>query len=1121
MRPRDLVARGLSYYRGTHAAVVVGVAVAVSVLAGALVVGESVRASLRELLLGRLGRTDHAVTSSGFFREGLAAELASSPGFAGRFRDAAPLIALEGVVTHEASGRRASRVQVYGVDRRFWEFHGRDEARGPDGREALASEGLARELGSAPADTLLARVPRPSDVPASTLFGRKDDLGRTVRVNLASVLAAADLGEFSLRPQQQEVHALFVPLALLQRSLDRAGEVDTVLLAEAQGPGAPPEHASAAARLLARAATLADRGLRLREVDGGYSLESDQAILGDRLVRTAGGAAQQAGYRPAPVLTYLASSIRSGGREVPYSLVAAVDPESFATLVPDAPAREGRVIALNEWAARDLGVRAGDAITLDYHVWDEQGRLETRSTELRLAAVVPIAGLAADRDLAPEYPGITGSEQLSDWDPPFPIDLSRIRPRDEEYWERYRTTPKAFVPLEVGQELWRHRLGAVTSLRLAAGGGGRGSREDLERALTSALDPLDMGFAVTPVREAGLRASRGATDFGEYFLYFSAFLVGSALLLSGLFFRLGVEQRLREVGLLRAVGFPRGRLVRLYLAEGALVSVLGGLLGVAGAWGYAAAMVLGLRTLWVDAVGTRDLAVHVSAVSLLAGVAGGIAAGVLSIAWTLRGLGRVPPRRLLAGARDDAASARGHGTWAARLGVAAFVLSVALAVSATTGFVGSTAGFFGAGSLLLAGALLLDWRLLAGGGAGSVTGRGAAGLARLGFRGASHRPGRSVLIVALIAFASFVIVAVSVFRRDGEGEWRDRASGTGGYALIAESLLPLHHDPAAAEGRDALGIGPSDAPELVDVGFDRFRLRAGEDASCLNLYRPGDPRILGATPDFVRQGRFAFQGSLAAAPEDRANPWRLLESGPADGAIPAIADANSMSYVLHRKLGEHVVVSGPGGEQVRLRLVGALKDSLFQSELIVSEAQFLRLFGDEAGYRVFLVDAPGESLEAVSEALESRLSDTGLDAVPTAARLASFHRVENAYLSTFQTLGALGLVLGTVGLGTVLVRNALERRRELALLRAVGYRPGHLSLVVTAENALLLTLGLASGTAAALLAVAPAALERGGRLPWTTLAALLAAVLLTGLLVSGAAVAAVRRAPLLAALREE
>ena len=74
----------------------------------------------------------------------------------------------------------------------------------------------------------------------------------------------------------------------------------------------------------------------------------------------------------------------------------------------------------------------------------------------------------------------------------------------------------------------------------------------------------------------------------------------------------------------------------------------------------------------------------------------------------------------------------------------------------------------------------------------------------------------------------------------------------------------------------------------------------------------------------------------------------------------------------------------------------------------------------------------------------------------TTDRLAEFHRVENTYLSTFQALGGLGLLLGTVGLGAVLLRNALERRRELALLEAVGYRRGHFLLMAVAENTLLL-----------------------------------------------------------------
>ena len=81
---------------------------------------------------------------------------------------------------------------------------------------------------------------------------------------------------------------------------------------------------------------------------------------------------------------------------------------------------------------------------------------------------------------------------------------------------------------------------------------------------------MDAGFVVQPVRARALDASSGTTDFGQYFLYFSFFLVVAGLLLTGLFFRLGVEQRLREIGLLEAIGLTPRAVRGLFLREGAV-----------------------------------------------------------------------------------------------------------------------------------------------------------------------------------------------------------------------------------------------------------------------------------------------------------------------------------------------------------------------------------------------------------------------------------------------------------------------------------------------------------------------------------------------------------------------
>ncbi|HEX2520604.1 MAG TPA: FtsX-like permease family protein, partial [Terriglobia bacterium] len=618
----------------------------------------SVRGSLRDLFVQRLGNTDYVVTSAGFFREQLASDIQQHADFSrAGFKAAASLIAVEGSITNEASKRLATNIKVYGVDERFWAFHSQQN-RGPQNREILVSDALAQELGSTTGDALFLRVQKPSEIPVESLHSKKDDLGRTLRLTVREALSSADLGEFSVQPQQSETRAAFVPLRLLQRELELEGKANLILLSEvsrsdnSKTAGARTELISP---ILKDAALLEDYGLKLRALDEqkALSVESSAGFISQTLAERV-----ESGVNPpgaSPYLSYLINSIRrDDGREIPYSTATAVHRELLEVMQQDesghragcdasdvqgSAASTGHLpqIILNEWAGTDLQVKPGDRVTLDYYVWLDEGRLATRSAEFRVACLIPIKGLAADRDLVPDYPGITESETLGDWDPPFPIDLKRIRPQDEDYWKKYRTTPKGFIPLEVGQALWQSRFGKLTSLRIYPTQGQTVSeaKQNLERSLRHAIGPLEAGFSILPVRAQGLEASRGATNFGEYFLYFSFFLVISALLLTALFFKLGVEQRLREIGLLQAVGFPASRVRKLFLVEGIVLAVVGSLLGLAGAVAYGQLMMTGLSTWWVEAVGTRRLNLHIAPLSLLLGAVGGVVAALICIVWTL------------------------------------------------------------------------------------------------------------------------------------------------------------------------------------------------------------------------------------------------------------------------------------------------------------------------------------------------------------------------------------------------------------------------------------------------------------------------------------------------------
>ncbi len=349
-------------------------------------------------------------------------------------------------------------------------------------------------------------------------------------------------------------------------------------------------------------------------------------------------------------------------------------------------------------------------------------------------------------------PALLNRKVLSDWNPPFPIELNRIRSQDEDYWKTYRTAPKAFVPLDVAQQLWKSRFGEVTSLRVQPKSGGTfaDTQRAFDQTLRATLEPLKAGFTILPVRAQGLAASRGATDFGEYFLYFSFFLVISALLLTALFFRLGVEQRVREIGVLQAMGFPAARVRKIFLGEGIVLAVLGSLLGLAGAIAYGQLIMLGLRTWWVNAVGTTQLTLHVAPTSLLVGAVGGILAAIICVVLTLRRLGKQSTRSLLSGHLEAGAEAnRRLGQTENRRGlslrfliaIAFSVFGIVLLIMAALKLIGETVGFFGGGVLLLIGLLVLQSAWLHRSEAKPLLGTGWWPLSRLGFRNASSRPG--------------------------------------------------------------------------------------------------------------------------------------------------------------------------------------------------------------------------------------------------------------------------------------------------------------------------------------------------------------------------------------------
>jgi ABC-type antimicrobial peptide transport system permease subunit len=1205
MTLRHLLMGNLAYHWRGNLAVGLGVVVGTAVLTGALLVGDSLRGSLKDLALKQLGWVDHALVGSRFVREELADGLNADK--------SCPVLLLQGAMSRASTAQRVGRVVILGVDHRFWLSGDRAQAEPsvmqdryywhPNQPDDLSNTGvvlnrtLARELGVVAGDKIILHFQKATDVPRETLLGRRDagDVLDSMTLEVRLVLSDDYPGAgFSLNPTPETPRNAFVPLNVLQTYLNLKGQANALLVSGPRGDLQEELHAHlnfddwglvlrthddrARALVLkldprnrdgslARArfaghvpeelAMMPTPDARLtvdriiayyREHHGYLSLESRQMYLDDVVAKAARQACRASGLIGSPTLIYLADTISDGKNEVPYSVVAAVEFGRPPPLGPflasgDEPPRDDQIV-LADWPESPLQAKKGDKITLWYYQLDRHGSLEKKSATFEVYDIIPLAGAADDPDLTPEFRGITDQLDIRNWEnPPFPYEPKRITAADEHFWNRYRTTPKAYITLKKGLELWGSRYGNLTSLRMMPEKGGDlpTAADAFRTNLLANLRPEDGGLVFEAVRERGLRASAGGTDFDGLFLGFSFFLIVAALLLVGLLFRLNMDRRAAEIGLLFASGYRRLKVGLLLLTEGTIVAAVGAAVGCLAALLYGWLLLALLRAWWPGALDRSFLTLHASAKSFAIGYGASLLISVLTIAVAVWMLARVSPRALLLGEtseeRDPVRQTK-PPRWS--LWIATGSAIIALMLVAIGWFARDhemRAGtFFGSGFLLLIAALAGVWAWMRRSRHGTVTGHGLPALTRLGARNGARNPLRSLLTAGLLAAAAFLIVAVESFRRQTDADYLNKDAGSGGFALLAESDVPLFQNLNSEKGRDEVieqyqrvlqsrGRETKEAlatarAELGGVQFYPFRTRGGDDASCLNLYQPRRPRLLGVSSGLIYRGGFRFAAAESPEGKERRNPWLLLNRTGGD-AIPVIGEANTVTWMLKSKLGGELEVPNERGEMVKLRIVGLLQDSVFQSGLLMSESNFLKLYPGQEGYNLFLIDTRDQPPSAIRDLLGTALAERGFEVTPAAERLESYLAVENTYLSTFQALGGLGLLLGALGLGVVLLRGVWERRGELALLRALGYRRRSLGWLVFAENGFLLLLGLGVGTIAALLAVAPHLLGGEGAIPWPRLLGMLGLVLLVGLLSGAAALARTLRAPLVPALRRE
>lgn len=1059
MTAAGYIRRSLGHYRFAYIGVLAGAVLGAMVLLGALFAGDSVKESLRQIGEKRTGRATHLLAAGDrFFREALAEDLAAATGVR-----VAPLIYARGTAVHASTQATANQVQLIGVTDAFWQLAPEPQAIPLDAAtSAIAvNDTLARRLGVAAGDTLIVRLQQPGVLGGNAPVAGAESTLQSLRCTIARVVGDDAFGRFNLEATQVPPASVFLHLALLQTALERPDRANLLLL-DASAAEADP------ADKLRGVLQLADYELALRWLDraGVFELTSDRVFidpeLADALLATLPGAQ--------PVVSYLVNEFRVGERSTPYSIGAATTAEAAPFLPADLGPRE---LVINDWLAEDLQARAGDEVRLTFFQAGAAGALVEEHATFRVRGIVPLQGLAADRDWMPAFPGISDADTQSEWDPGLPLDLDRIRDKDEKYWDDYRGAPKAFLSLAGGRELWSSRWGSFTALRVPFA---RDQAAELAPRLLAALKPEMNQLLLRDFGAGAADAAAPAVDFGGLFVGMSFFLIVAALGLVAMLFQLVLLQRNREDALLGAVGLSERKILRWRLAEGVALLLVGFALGLPLAALYTRGILRFLETIWAGQGAGTTFLFSGQPVSIAAGGAGFLLCSLLAIWLAIRRQTRRALSIRLAAQAEEIAPPAKVRRFALRAGGLAALLGLTAIILSGRGLPTQAAFYLAGFAFLGAGLAACSWWLAreapAASGAAEQDGQGSSLVAlapgTLGGLNLKARRSRSLTVVGLIATAVFMVLSVASFRKHVGADWLERGSGTGGFAYWVEttSVVNMTRD-GRSEGFEGFERHAAELGAVVPL-----RAGVGDNVNCFNLNTTSQPRLLAVDASLLA-AREAFRLELPADGNAAAG-WNALRSLDADGALPALVDETTLLWALKRKVGDVLGYTDENGRAFNVRIVGTVTDSILQGHLLVDEALFLERFPSHPGYSVFLVDArdPAE-LDALAGRLSATLRDAGGRVDLTRDVLASFHQIENTYIAIFNVLGTLGVILGSLGLAVVVARNLRERRGEFAVMTAIGIPRGVLARMVFSEFGRLVLWGLAIGAVSSAIAVWP------------------------------------------------
>ncbi len=1076
------VFRSLIYHKRDSVPQAIIVALLAAVITGSLFSGDSVRESLRRAVSEKLGKTDRMISSGmRFFDPSLSKRLTASTGV-----ESIAILETDGFSQKFGAGATALDTKIYGITDEFFTFYGSDPVKIEPGTVAINSK-LADKLGIVPGNDIIIHFRETDPIPENAPFAPSGDNSSSIVLRVSKILKAGNGGNFSLGTSQVIPMNIFLnPVDVKEKNSKRLRANRLLIQNNTEYKD------SSFLDILARELEPEDIGLSIRK----SKKTGEDEIISDRIFIDSATVNEIKRIIPegSPVITYLANSLRHSDFSTPYSFVTTLPVSLSGKLNSDG-------IAINKWVAEDIHARINDTVEMKWFSPDVSKHLEEKSRKFIVNAIVDNDSKYSDPSLMPDFPGISGSTTCAGWDAGVPILLDRIRTKDEEYWNRYRGTPKAFISYKTGKAIWGNNFGPATAIRFPVSM----DSASIKIKLTGSINPEKTGFTYTDLRKTSINAANEGVNFSMLFLCLSFFIIISCIVLLSMVLKMYFNSRKAQINTFYALGFKNRLIRKLLFFEAALISVAGAFAGIFFGYLVNILIIKGLNSVWYGAVQMNTISPVFDITPLVSGFLITLLASFILLFFTLK-------RYLRRATGRNADKFRLHSSkvdlflliFLSGSAIGAFVISI---LSEKPSIILA----FASGTLLFI-SMILVLRYYYTSNRGKAADSGAK-YYRMFY---AFNSSQAIAPALFVAAGIFALVVTGANRQVLNGKMLLPSGGTGGYLIWAESALPVKTDLNTPVGRKEFGF---DDPELKEIRFVQAGRVSGDDASCLNINHVLTPPLLGIDPsEFISRGSFSFASRLKQQGDDV--PWKQLNIETGANIIYGIADQTVLEWSLKLKTGDTLKYRSENGQILNIIICAGLRSSVFQGYLLIGEKSLKKYFPSVPGNSVFLAEGKQEFAAVYRDAINERLSGYGISAEPAGEKLASFFTVTNTYIEVFMVLGILGLILGSAGFGLVLVRNLNERKREFAIMAAMGYSAGVIRKYLMKDQIVILSWGVITGVVSAITATS-ASIRSGGEMPITQTVIMLSLILAAGIIALLFTVRQVRDQVLVNQLRRE